>query len=111
MLQDHQLDKGIKKTLAVTFCINTANKAIDVNEIVDGNEKNKEIINIKEFSDKFSDNSFSTTLQQIIPVFIGDGEGEIDETKGKLLEKFFEKAYKDDVSTMYIQGLLLTWRL
>ena len=87
MLQDHQLNKDVKKALAVTFCVNTANEAIDkaidkgVDEIVDGNEKNKKIINIKEFSDKFSDNPFSTPLQQIIPVSIGDGKGEIDKTE------------------------------
>ena len=104
LLQDHQLDKDIKKALAVIFCVNIAigegvnNKG--VNRIVDGNEKNKEneeIIDVKEFSNKFSgtDNSFSTLLQQIISVPIGDREGEIDKI-GKSLEKLFEKTYKDN---------------
>ena len=39
--------------------------------------------------------TFSTPLQQIIPVPIGDGEGEIDKM-GKLLEELFEKTYKDN---------------
>ena len=45
----------------------TIDKVIDkgVDEIVDENEKNKEIINVEEFSNKFSEtnNSFSTPLQ------------------------------------------------
>ena len=61
------------------------------------NEKNKKIINAKEFSNKFSetDNPFSTPLLQIISVPIRDGEGEIDKM-GKLLEELFKKAYKND---------------
>ena len=83
------------------FCINTAiDKDADdkgVDEIVDGTKENKKIINVKEFSDEFSgtDNPFSTPLQQIISIPIGDGEGEIDKMK-KLLEEMFEKAYKDN---------------
>ena len=67
-----------------------------MDKTVDANEENKEIINVKEFSDKFSDYSFSTPLQQIIPVPIRDGEGEIDKIKEKWLEKLFEKTYKDN---------------
>ena len=94
LLQNHQLDEDVKKALAVTFCINTAiNKSVD--EIVDRTKENKQIIDVKEFSDKFSDHSFSTPSQQIISVPIEDGEDMIDETK-KLLEKLFEKAYKDN---------------
>ena len=91
LLQDHQLDKDVKKALTVMFCVNTA---IDkgINKIVDENEGNKKIIDVKEFSNEFSNHSFSTPLQQIISVSIRDGEGEIDKTKGKLLEKLFEKA-------------------
>ena len=96
MLQDHQLDKDIKKALTVKFCVNTA---IDkgVNENVDRNKKDKEIIDVKEFFDKFSEtnNLFSTSLQQIISVPIRDREDEIDRT-GKLLEELFDKAYKDN---------------
>ena len=83
------------------FCVNIGiGKGVDdksVDEIVDGNEENEEIINVKEFSDKFSgtNNPFFTPSQQIISVPIGDKEGEIDKT-GKLLEKLFEKAYEDD---------------
>ena len=95
MLQDHQLDKNIKKVLAVTFCVNTTIEE-GVNETVNANEKNKEIINVEEFSNKFSDHSFSTLLQQIIHKPIGDGEGKTDNTKGKLLEKLFDKTYKDN---------------
>ena len=98
LLQDHQLDKDVKKALTVTFCVNTAiNKNVNdkgVNEIVDGNEENKEIIDIKEFSDKFSDNSFSTLLQQIIPASIKDREDEIDKTKKKSLQELFKKGYE-----------------
>ena len=68
--------------MAVIFYVNTINKS--VNETVDANEENKEIINVKEFSDKFSDHSFSTPLQQIIPEPSRDREGEIDKTE-KLL--------------------------
>ena len=101
LLQDHQLHENIKKTLVVMFYVNTAiDKGIDdkgVNKIVDGIEKNKEIINVKEFSNKLSgtDNPFSTSLQQIISASIGDGEGEIDKT-GKSLEELFEKAYENN---------------
>ena len=115
LLQDHQLDEDVKKALAVAFCINTADKVIDkridkaidkdidkainedVNKTVNGNEENKEIIDVKEFSNKFSEtnNPFSTPSQQVISVPIGDREGEIDEM-GKLLEKLFNKAYKDN---------------
>ena len=70
----------------------TINNAID--KTVDGNE-NKEIIDVEEFSDKFSDTPFSNPLQQIISASIGDGEGEIDKIR-KSLEKLFEKAYKDN---------------
>ena len=84
--------------MAVTFYVNTAIKE-SLNETVDANEENKEIINVEEFSDKFfdkfSNHLFSTFLQQIIPVPIGDGEDEIDKM-GKLLEELFEKAYKDN---------------
>ena len=98
LIQDHQLDKDVKKALAIIFYVNTANKAINnaVDKIVDANKENKEIINVKEFSNKFSDYSFSTPLQQIIPISIGDGEGEIDKTKRKLLEGLFDKTYKND---------------
>ena len=107
MLQDYQLDKNVKKTLAVAFCVNTGDKTINkvinnavdkgANETVKGNEKNKRIINVKEFSNKFSktNNFFSTSLQQIIPKSSRDGKGEIDET-GKLLKKLFKKVYKDN---------------
>ena len=73
------------------------NKAIDnvIDKTVNGN-KNKEIINVKEFFKEFSDTLFFTSLQQIIPKPIGDGEGETNETR-KLLEKLFKKAYKDNV--------------
>ena len=90
--------------MAVTFCVNTAiDEGVNdesVDEIVDGNMKNKkneEIIDVKEFSNKFSrtNNPFSTPLQQIISVSIGDKEGEIDKT-GKLLEKLFKKVYKNN---------------
>ena len=95
----------MKKALAVAFCVDiadkadeTTNKAINnaIDEIVNGNE-NKEIIDVKEFFDKFSktNNLFFTPSQQIIFVPIGDKEDEIDKT-GKSLEKLFEKAYKDD---------------
>ena len=90
----------------MAFCINTANetinKAIDnavdkgVNESVERNEENKEIINVKNFFDKFSDHSFSIPLQQLIFASIGDEKGETDKTKRKSLEKLFEKTYKDD---------------
>ena len=77
----------------------TIDKAIDkgVNETVDRNEKNKKIINVEEFFDKFSgtDNLFSTPSQQIISVPIGDRKDEIDEI-GKSLEELFEKGYEDD---------------
>ena len=63
---------------------------------VDANEENEEIINVKNFSDKFSDHFFSTPSQQIILIPIRDGEDEIDKTKGKLLEKLFDKAYKNN---------------
>ena len=107
LLQDHQLDKDIKKALAVAFCINMTDEAIDkaidksidksVNETVDGNEENKEIIDVEEFSNKFSEtnNFFSTLLQQVIPIPIRDKESEIDKTE-KLLEKLFKKAYEDN---------------
>ena len=99
--------------MAVTFCVNiTIDKGIDdkeinkgvndkrVNEIInrsEENKKNKEIINVKELSNKFSgtDNPFFTLLQQIISAPIGDRKGEIDET-GKLLEELFEKTYEDN---------------
>ena len=60
LLQNHQLDKDIKKILSVMFCVNTANKAIDnaVDKTVDINKENKEIINVEKFSNKFSDHSF-----------------------------------------------------
>ena len=100
LLQDHQLDKDVKKALTVTFCVNIAiNKSVDdegVDAIVDANEENKEIIDVKEFFDEFSDHFFSNLLQQIIPKPSGDGKGETDKTKGKLLEKLFKKAYKDN---------------
>ena len=82
----------------IAFCVNTANKATDnaVDKTINGNEENKEIIDVKEFSDKVSDNSFSAPLQQIILKLSGDGKDEFDETKGNLLEKLFDKAYKDD---------------
>ena len=112
LLQDHQLDKDVKKAIALTFYINMANKAINkridkaideaideaidksVNETVDENE---EIINIKKFSDKFSgtNNPFSTLSQQIIFVPIRDKEDEIDKTE-KSLEELFKKAYEDN---------------
>ena len=55
LLQDHQLDKDVKKALAIIFCVNTANKAINntVDKTVDANEENEEIINIKEFLTNF----------------------------------------------------------
>ena len=61
------------------------------------NNENKEIIDIKEFFNKFSrtDNPLSTPSQQIISIPIGDREGEIDDTE-KSLEKLFKKAYKDN---------------
>ena len=111
--------------MAVTFCVNIAiDEGVDdkgVDEIVDENEKNKEnrenkeIINVKEFSNKFSDNFFSTSLQQIIPKPFRDEEGEIDKTK-KSLKKLFKKAYKDnemvkkimDAKTHDLQKLLIT---
>ena len=100
LLQDHQLDKNVKKVLTVMFCINTViDKSVDdkgVDEIVDRNKENKEIIDIKEFSNEFSDNLFSTPLQQIMIISIGDGEDEIDKTKEKLLKELFEKVYKDN---------------
>ena len=95
LLQDHQLDKDIKKVLVVTFCVNTINK--DVDETVDTNEENEKIIKVEEFSDKFSDHSFSIPLQQIIPKSFGDKEGETDKTKRKLLKELFNKTYKDKV--------------
>ena len=101
LLQDHQLDKNVKKVLVVMFCINTAiDKAIDkgINETVDANKENKEnkeITNVKEFSEESSNNSFSTHLQQIILKSSRDEEDEIDKTR-KLLKKLFEKAYKDN---------------
>ena len=73
------------------FYVNTINKGVD--ETVDVNEENKEIIDVKEFSNKFSDHFFSTPLQQIILVPIRDGKGEIDKTKRKLLKELFDKAY------------------
>ena len=92
----------MKKALAVTFCVNTAiDKAIDkgmdksVDETVKANEKNKKIIDVEEFSNKFSDNSFSTSLQQIILKPSRDGEDEIDKMR-KSLKELFKKAYKDD---------------
>ena len=97
--QDHQLDKNIKKALAVTFCVNMADEAIDnmVDKTVDANEENKEIINVKKCSNKLSgiNNFFSILLQQIILKSSGNREGEIDEM-GKLLEELFDKAYKND---------------
>ena len=107
LLQGHQLDEDVKKALAIAFCVNTANKTIDkaidntidedVNEIVNENKENEKIINVKEFSNKFSeiDNFFSTLLQQNISVPIRDKKDEIDET-GKSLEELFDKAYKDN---------------
>ena len=104
MLQSHQLNDNIKKALAVAFCVDiankadkTMNKAIDdaIDKTVDRN-KNKKIIDVKEFSNKFSDNPFSTSSQQIIPITIGDREGEIDETERKLLKELFEKTYEDN---------------
>ena len=100
MLQDHQLDKNVKKALAVTFCVNTTiDKAIDksVNKTVDRNKENKEIINVEEFFDKFSEtnNLFSTLLQQIILKPSGDGKDKIDKT-GKLLEELFDRPYKNN---------------
>ena len=96
---DYQLDKDVKKILKVTFHVNTAiDKSVDdkgVNEIVDGTEENKKIINVKKFSNKFSDHFFSTPLQQIILIPIGDRESEIDKTE-KLLKELFNKAYKDN---------------
>ena len=67
----------------------------NVDELVKGNEENKEIINVEEFFDKFSDHPFSTPLQQIISASIRDGKGEIDHT-GKLLEELLNKMYKDN---------------
>ena len=125
LLQNHQLDKDIKKALAVTFCVNMANKTIkkaiddvidkSVDKTVEGNEKNKEIINVKEFSDKISETLFPILLQQIISVSIGDGKSENDKTE-KLLEKLFEKTYEDDevvkeiidVKAQSFQKLLIT---
>ena len=103
LLQDHQLNEDVKKALAVTFRINkTIDKGVDdedvdeegVDAIVDENE---EIIDIKEFSNKFSgtNNPFSTPSQQIIFEPIGDRKSGNDKTK-KLLEELFEKAYKND---------------
>ena len=93
----------------VAFCVNTAdktdktiNKTINnavnegVDESVKRNEENEEIIDVKKFSNKFSNHPFSTPLQQIISAPIEDREGEINETKRKSLEKFFEKACKDN---------------
>ena len=80
--------------MAVTFCVNTIKEAVD--EIIDANKENKKIIDVKEFSDKFSDHFFSTPLQQIIPEPFGDGESETDKTEGKLLKELFKKAYKDN---------------
>lgn len=94
LLQDHQLDKDVKKALAVTFFVNTANetinKAIDnkVDKIVDGNE---DIINVEKHLDKFSGNEDNSTL---IPNISKDNEP--NATKAKSLEKLFEKAYKDN---------------
>ena len=90
--------------MTVTFCVNTTidegvdNKGVDdknVDVIVDENKKNKEIIDVEEFSDEFSDSLFSTLLQQIIFAPIGDRKGENDKTE-KLLEKLFKKAYEDN---------------
>ena len=60
-------------------------------------KENEEIIDIEEFSNKFSrtNNLFSTLLQQIISISIKNGESQIDKT-GKLLEKLFKKAYEND---------------
>ena len=98
LLQDHQLNKDIKKALAVTFYVNTANETINnaVDKTIDANEENKEIINVKNFFDKFSNPSFFTLLQQIIFEPIKDRKSETDETEGKSLEKLFNKAYKND---------------
>ena len=100
LLQDHQLDEDIKKALAVIFCVNTAiGKSVDdesVNEIVDKNEENKEIINVEEFSNKFSNHSFLIPLQQIIYKPIKNGESETDKTEEKSLEELFKKIYKDN---------------
>ena len=99
LLYDHQLDKDIKKALVVTFCVNRAiDEGVDdksVDEIVDRTEENKEIIDVEEFSDKFSNYLFSTPLQQIISASIGDRKGENDKTE-KSLEELFEKAYEDN---------------
>ena len=62
---------------------------------MDGSKENKEIIDVKEFSDEILDTPFSTLLQQIISTSIGDREGENDKTE-KLLEKLFEKSYEDN---------------
>ena len=64
LLQSHQLGDDVKKALAVAFCVNITNEAIDnvIDKTVNGNEENKEIIDVKEFSDKFSDYPFSTPL-------------------------------------------------
>ena len=100
MLQDHQLDEDVKKTLAITFYVNTAiDKSADnknINKIADVIKKNKEIINIKEFSNEFSDHFFSTPSQQSILVPIRDGESKINKTKGKSLKELFDKAYKNN---------------
>ena len=71
--------------------------AIDkgVNKTVEGNEENEEIINVKNFFNKFSDNSFFTPLQQIILKRSRDEKDELDEM-GKFLEKLFDKTYKDN---------------
>ena len=83
--------------MAVTFYVNTTIYK-SVNETVNANEKNKKIIDVNKFSNKFSEiknNLFSTSLQQIILKPFGDGEGEPDKT-GKLLEKLFDKMYEND---------------
>ena len=94
LFQNHQLDEDIKKALVVIFCVNTT---IDkgVNKIVDANEENEKIIDVEEFSNEFSDNSFSILLQQIIPKPSKDGKGEPNKTE-KLLEKLFDKTYEDN---------------
>ena len=88
--QSQDLLKDIKNSQQ-QYQFQTLLQDYQLDENVDRNEENKKIIDVKKFSNNFSDNIFSIPPQQIIPKLIKDEKGKIDKT-GKLLEELFDNS-------------------
>ena len=83
MLQDNQLDKNVKKALAVMFCAGNAREKVNIDE---------NIINAKDYLDNhIAGNNNLATVQENSDVKLRDHEKNTE----KFLEKLFVNAYKN----------------